>query len=89
MLVRVHLRFNVVVFLLQDENVASDDEDDENEDEDVDGTRENHEGGDLEEEDDGRHARMLQEITGLPSDAFEGNIEPVICLVDFCVCSDH
>ncbi|CAK9175337.1 unnamed protein product [Ilex paraguariensis] len=58
----------------KDENVASDDEDDENEDEDedVDGTRENHEGGDLEEEDDGRHARMLQEITGLPSDAFEG-----------------
>lgn len=29
-----------------------------------------------EEENDGRHSRMLQEITGLPSDAFEGSIEP-------------
>lgn len=31
-------------------------------------------GDDVEEEDDGRHTRMLQGITGMPSEAFEGTI---------------
>lgn len=33
-------------------------------------------GDEVEEEDDGRHSRMLQEITGLPGDAFEGSNVP-------------
>lgn len=48
----------------EDENVPSDEEDGEDD-----------EGGqrvDDEEEDDGRHSRLLQEITGLPTDAFDG-----------------
>jgi len=51
--------------------VQSDDESDEN---DYSGTKrdanvQSHESG---EDDDGRHARMLQAITGMPSEAFEG-----------------
>uniref|UniRef100_A0A5B7CB94 U3 small nucleolar RNA-associated protein 14 n=1 Tax=Davidia involucrata TaxID=16924 RepID=A0A5B7CB94_DAVIN len=53
----------------KDENLVSDDD---GEDDDVNGSGENHNGDEVEEEDDGRHARMLQEITGLPSEAFEG-----------------
>ncbi|KAL3845670.1 hypothetical protein ACJIZ3_003073 [Penstemon smallii] len=50
----------------EDENIASDEgEDDEDED--------NHKGN----EDDERHSRMLQEITGLPSDAFGGKQKKV------------
>ncbi|KAM7521464.1 hypothetical protein LguiA_011366 [Lonicera macranthoides] len=52
----------------KDENVPSDDDDDE----DIDGTGEDRNGDDVQEEDDGKHSRMLQQITGLPSDAFEG-----------------
>ncbi|KAL3531478.1 hypothetical protein ACH5RR_010800 [Cinchona calisaya] len=46
----------------EDENVASDDEG-------------NEEGDAVEDEDDGRHSRMLQGITGLPGDAFEAKKE--------------
>ncbi|KAA8539257.1 hypothetical protein F0562_025949 [Nyssa sinensis] len=53
----------------EDENLASDDND---EDDDVNGSGENHNGDGVEEEDDVRHARMLQGISGLPSEAFEG-----------------
>lgn len=51
----------------KDENVDSDEVDSD----DFDDTAQNL-GDDVEEDDDGRHARMLQEITGLPSDAFGG-----------------
>lgn len=52
----------------KDENVLSDDDD---EDDDV--RDKSEDGNDNEiEEDDGRHARMLQGITGMPSEAFEG-----------------
>lgn len=55
----------------KDENVASDDEDlNDDDDDDEDGG--NQKDDDVEEEDGGRHVRMLQEITGLPSNAFEG-----------------
>ncbi|KAK4342942.1 hypothetical protein RND71_038758 [Anisodus tanguticus] len=50
----------------EDENVSSDEED--GDDDDEDGRR----GDNDEEEDDGRHSRLLQEITGLPTDAFDG-----------------
>ncbi|KAL6978382.1 hypothetical protein U1Q18_020050 [Sarracenia purpurea var. burkii] len=50
----------------KDENVESDDDEDGG---DVSGSRDDQEG---DEEDEGRHARMLQEITGLPVEAFEG-----------------
>lgn len=30
--------------------------------------------GEMEEEDDGRHERMLQGITGIPSEVFEGKL---------------
>ncbi|CAL5437272.1 unnamed protein product [Camellia sinensis] len=53
----------------EDENVASDDDED---DGDANGSREDRKGDEVEEEDEGRHARMLQEITGLPAEAFEG-----------------
>ncbi|XP_061365521.1 uncharacterized protein C57A7.06 [Gastrolobium bilobum] len=55
----------------EDENVQSDDEDDD----DYVGTmrNENALNDDSGEEDDGRHARMLQGITGMPSEAFEEN----------------
>ncbi|PSR89519.1 Small-subunit processome, Utp14 protein [Actinidia chinensis var. chinensis] len=53
----------------KDENVASEEDDDDSED---DGSREGQEGDEVEQEDGGRHARMLQEITGLPVEAFEG-----------------
>ncbi|XP_027098908.1 uncharacterized protein [Coffea arabica] len=49
----------------EDEDVASDDGNDE-------GDEANRGGDELDNEDDGRHSRMLQEITGLPGDAFEG-----------------
>ncbi|XP_009609520.1 uncharacterized protein [Nicotiana tomentosiformis] len=49
----------------EDENVSSDEGDG---DEDEDGRR----GDDDDEEDDERHSRLLQEITGLPPDAFDG-----------------
>ncbi|KAI7982427.1 Protein NRT1/ PTR FAMILY 2.6 [Camellia lanceoleosa] len=51
-----------------DENVASDDDED---DGDANGSRQDRKGDEVEEEDEGRHARMLQEITGLPAEAFE------------------
>lgn len=44
------------------------------EDEDFGGTDGNLEDGVEEEEDEGRHARMLEEITGLPGEAFGGSI---------------
>ncbi|XVF72649.1 hypothetical protein PTKIN_Ptkin12aG0136600 [Pterospermum kingtungense] len=57
----------------EDENVSSDDDEDDfdvngkgNQNEDVDGS------DGVEEEDDQRHLRMLQGITGMSSDAFEG-----------------
>ncbi|XP_059625658.1 uncharacterized protein C57A7.06 [Cornus florida] len=57
----------------EDENVASDDDSDEDiNDGYMNGSREKQMGDVSEEEDDGRHSRMLQEITGLPSEAFEG-----------------
>jgi len=51
--------------------VQSDDESDES---DYIGKKrdENVQSDDSGEEDDGRHARMLQAITGMPSEAFEG-----------------
>ncbi|KAK9281752.1 hypothetical protein L1049_004657 [Liquidambar formosana] len=62
----------------KDENVFSDDDDvdghknEENDNDDANSRREiSNQLGD-EEEDDGRHARMLQGITGMPSAAFEG-----------------
>lgn len=58
------------VAVVQDENVDSDEVDSD----DFDDTAQNLEDN-VEEDDDGRHARMLQEITGLPSDAFGGKIE--------------
>ncbi|PHT96975.1 hypothetical protein BC332_34100 [Capsicum chinense] len=51
----------------EDENVPSDEEDG---DDDEDGQRGDDD--EEEEEDDGRHSRLLQEITGLPTDAFDG-----------------
>ncbi|XP_059306538.1 U3 small nucleolar RNA-associated protein 14-like [Lycium ferocissimum] len=51
----------------EDENVSSDDEDG---DGDEDGRRGDND--EEEEEDDGRHSRLLQDITGLPTDAFDG-----------------
>lgn len=50
----------------EDEDVASDDGNDE-------GDEASRDSDELDNEDDGRHSRMLQEITGLPGDAFEGN----------------
>ncbi|TKY61773.1 U3 small nucleolar RNA-associated protein 14 [Spatholobus suberectus] len=57
---------------IEDENVQSDDE---SEDDDYTGTKrnENAMSDDSGKEDDGRHARMLQAITGMPSEAFEEN----------------
>ncbi|KAK4349078.1 hypothetical protein RND71_031833 [Anisodus tanguticus] len=52
----------------EDENVSSDEED--GDDDDEDGRRGDND--EEEEEDDGRHSRLLQEITGLPTDAFDG-----------------
>lgn len=55
-------------FLMQDENISSDD------DEDVgcsDGADPSN--AEAEDEDEGRHIRMLQEITGMPSETFQGN----------------
>ncbi|KAJ8538350.1 hypothetical protein K7X08_014890 [Anisodus acutangulus] len=52
----------------EDENVSSDEED--GDDDDEDGQRGDND--EEEEEDDGRHSRLLQEITGLPTDAFDG-----------------
>ncbi|KAK6129619.1 hypothetical protein DH2020_036629 [Rehmannia glutinosa] len=50
----------------EDWKVASDEgEDDDNDDDNLDGD-------DNENQDEGRHSRMLEEITGLPSDAFGG-----------------
>lgn len=47
--------------------------DDDDEDDDV--RDKSEDGNDNEiEEDDGRHARMLQGITGMPSEAFEGKV---------------
>lgn len=66
----------VVVLLVQDENIASDDDDIEGEDEENNRSENSsHLGDEVEEEDDGRHMRMLQGITGMPSEAFEGKIE--------------
>ncbi|XWS46633.1 hypothetical protein CRYUN_Cryun14cG0085400 [Craigia yunnanensis] len=61
----------------EDENVSSDDDDDDDGDFDVGGNKGNQiedvDGSDgVEEEDDQRHLRMLQGITGMSSDAFEG-----------------
>lgn len=58
--------------VLEDENVQSDDE---SEDDDHIGTERNGNAmtDDSGEEDDGRHGRMLQAITGMPSEAFEEN----------------
>ncbi|PSS08131.1 Small-subunit processome, Utp14 protein [Actinidia chinensis var. chinensis] len=53
----------------KDENVASEDDDDDDSDGEDDGSRECQEG---DEADGSRHARMLQDITGLPVEAFEG-----------------
>ncbi|CAN4121664.1 unnamed protein product [Withania somnifera] len=52
----------------EDENVPSDEEDGDDDDE---GGRRGNDDVE-EEEDDGRHSRLLQEITGLPTDAFDG-----------------
>ncbi|XAR61346.1 hypothetical protein NMG60_11035024 [Bertholletia excelsa] len=52
----------------EDENVASEEDEDNG---DPNGSMEE-EGDEVEEEDEGRHARMLKEITGLPAEAFEG-----------------
>lgn len=61
---------SLFLFLMQDENVLSDD-DDENDD----GRDKSEDANNDEiEEDDGRHARMLQGITGMPSEAFEGKV---------------
>ncbi|CAL5439865.1 unnamed protein product [Camellia sinensis] len=59
------------LMISQDENVASDDAED---DGDANGSRQDRKGDEVEEEDEGRHAKMLQEITRLPAEAFEGNI---------------
>ncbi|KAJ9696533.1 hypothetical protein PVL29_008650 [Vitis rotundifolia] len=57
----------------KDENIASDDDDIEGEDEENNRSENSSQLGDeVEEEDDGRHMRMLQGITGMPSEAFEG-----------------
>ncbi|KAK6260255.1 hypothetical protein QQP08_003937 [Theobroma cacao] len=62
----------------EDENVSSDDDDDDNDDDfDVGGNEGNliedlDDSDGVEEEDDGRHLRMLQGITGMSNDAFEG-----------------
>lgn len=57
----------------KDENIASDDDDIEGEDEENNRSENSsHLGDEVEEEDDGRHMRMLQGITGMPSEAFEG-----------------
>ncbi|XP_058202992.1 uncharacterized protein C57A7.06 [Rhododendron vialii] len=53
----------------KDENVASDDDEDGS---DANGSRDDQNGDEI-EEDEGRHSRMLQQITGLPVEAFEGN----------------
>ncbi|XP_057484168.1 uncharacterized protein LOC130770666 [Actinidia eriantha] len=53
----------------KDENVASEEEEEDDSDGEDDGSREYQEG---DEEDGSRHARMLQDITGLPVEAFEG-----------------
>lgn len=44
------------------------------EDEDYEDDENNQDRDDFEEDADERHSRMLQEITGLPGDAFVGNI---------------
>lgn len=59
-----------IVAVVKDENVDSDEVDSD----DFDDTAQNL-GDNVDEDDDGRHARMLQEITGLPSDAFGGKFE--------------
>ncbi|XP_017247922.1 uncharacterized protein LOC108219144 [Daucus carota subsp. sativus] len=51
----------------KDENVDSDEFDSDDFDDEAQNL-----GDDVEEDDDGRHGRMLQEITGIPSDAFGG-----------------
>ncbi|KAG6647898.1 hypothetical protein CIPAW_07G109900 [Carya illinoinensis] len=56
----------------KDENVLSDDDDEDDVDEDNGGSKTADANGDeIEEEDGGRHVRMLQGITGMPSEAFE------------------
>lgn len=67
---------------VQDENVQSDDDDDDNDfDGDMNKVEETHgkrknlgqlDDDDVEEEDDERHLRMLQGITGMPTEAFDG-----------------
>lgn len=59
--------------------------DDESGDNDYIGTKrdENVQSDDCGEEDDGRHARMIQAITGMPSEAFEGEIRSFFLLLDF------
>ncbi|KAF8401450.1 hypothetical protein HHK36_012389 [Tetracentron sinense] len=62
----------------EDENVLSDDDDDDDDDDDGCNGRNdrwdksNQSKDEVGEEDDKRHARMLQGITGMPSEAFEG-----------------
>ncbi|KAG5567738.1 hypothetical protein RHGRI_003058 [Rhododendron griersonianum] len=58
-----------IVFIIVDENVASDDDEDGS---DANGSRDDQNGDEI-EEDEGRHSRMLQQVTGLPVEAFEGN----------------
>ncbi|BAT86300.1 uncharacterized protein HKW66_Vig0058290 [Vigna angularis] len=69
---------------IEDENVQSDDE---SGDSDYIGTKkdENVQSDDSGEEDDGRHARMLQAITGMPSEAFEENKKKKKTMNDFVI----
>lgn len=57
---------------IQDENLPSDDDDD---DDSNNAFKSNldQSGDEIEDEDYARHARMLQGITGMPAEAFEGN----------------
>lgn len=60
--------------------MLSDDDDDENDDS---GMKRSSKqlGDDVEDEDDERHLRMLEGITGMPTTAFEGNILSKLFLV--------
>lgn len=55
--------------------MLSDDDDEDDVDEDNGGSKTADANGDeIEEEDGGRHVRMLQGITGMPSEAFERKV---------------
>lgn len=67
--------YTSLFLLMQDENVPSDEDEDEDGDlMDNGGHKLEDSHDDIEEDDDGRHVRMLEGITGMPSEAFEGKV---------------